>query len=414
MLLLLLLLSVLVRSPASGDHSDVFSSTADLARLLRLEASFVTDLASLADTLAGEAAAIRRYLDTQYPAGAAARTEVEAEQFVSHPVNSLYLVKRLGVELQRAGLPGLLASDTAARLRAALNTSLGLLPTAEDWEGAASGVALLQEHYHLDITQLSAGTVQYGGVQVGGDTFAFQSSYIPTLQVSSSHELEGEELYQIGVSAVNRGYFDTGLEWLQLAGARLRAQGRAPFLPGGLRELEGHIADAEKLHDHYLDRSGAVGPRHRCNRLPFDAKLRRKKKYRAAKRDGSRGRAARLKQLVPLYQEFRPDSSPRELRPIKEASLRDNFEDVCVGETHRSRDMDIGQECRHLHHQDPASRLGPFQYEQLSSQPLISIIHQLMTDQEMEHFKVREHIYIYATQNPIYLILLMLNCKVHD
>ena len=179
-MLLLLLLLVLVPSPASADHSDVFSSTADLARLLRLEASFVTDLGSLADTLAGEAAAIRRYLDTQYPAGAAVRTEIEAEQFVSHPVNSLYLIKRLGVELQRAGLPGLLASDTAARLRAALNTSLGLLPTKEDWEGAASGVGLLQEHYDLDITLLSAGTVQYGGVQVRRSIFAFQSFNIPT------------------------------------------------------------------------------------------------------------------------------------------------------------------------------------------------------------------------------------------
>ena len=27
-------------------------------------------------------------------------------------------------------------------------------------------MALLQEHYHLDISLLSAGTVQYGGVQV--------------------------------------------------------------------------------------------------------------------------------------------------------------------------------------------------------------------------------------------------------
>ena len=30
---------------------------------------------------------------------------------------------------------------------------------------------LLQEHYDLNITQLSAGTVQYGGVQVGGHKY---------------------------------------------------------------------------------------------------------------------------------------------------------------------------------------------------------------------------------------------------
>ena len=57
---------------------------------------------------------------------------------------------------------------TVQTLRRSLNTSLASLPTKEDWEGAANGVFLLQEHYNLNITQLSAGTVQYGGVQVGG------------------------------------------------------------------------------------------------------------------------------------------------------------------------------------------------------------------------------------------------------
>ena len=36
---------------------------------------------------------------------------------------------------------------------------------------------LLQEHYNLNITQLSAGTVQYGGVQVGGTQLEHPSCY---------------------------------------------------------------------------------------------------------------------------------------------------------------------------------------------------------------------------------------------
>ena len=55
--------------PISGDHSDVFSSTADLTRLLQLETRFITDLGNLADTLASEAATIRQYLETHYPDG---------------------------------------------------------------------------------------------------------------------------------------------------------------------------------------------------------------------------------------------------------------------------------------------------------------------------------------------------------
>ena len=66
MSLLLVLVSL---QPISGDHSDVFSSTADLTRLLQLETRFITDLSNLADTLASEAAAIRQYLETHYPDG---------------------------------------------------------------------------------------------------------------------------------------------------------------------------------------------------------------------------------------------------------------------------------------------------------------------------------------------------------
>ena len=64
-----LLLVLASLQPISGDHSDVFSSTADLTRLLQLETRFITDLSNLADTLANEAAAIRQYLETHYPDG---------------------------------------------------------------------------------------------------------------------------------------------------------------------------------------------------------------------------------------------------------------------------------------------------------------------------------------------------------
>ena len=66
---LLMVLVLASLQPISGDHSDVFSSTADLTRLLQLETRFITDLSNLADTLASEAAAIRQYLETHYPDG---------------------------------------------------------------------------------------------------------------------------------------------------------------------------------------------------------------------------------------------------------------------------------------------------------------------------------------------------------
>ena len=49
--------------------------------------------------------------------------------------------------------------------------------------------------------------------------------------------------------------------------------------------------------------------------------------------------------------------------------------------------MDIGQYCHHLHHNDPYTMLGPFKLEQLSSQPYITVIHDMMYTSEMDHFK---------------------------
>ena len=82
------------------------------------------------------------------------------------------------------------------------------------------------------------------------------------------------------MSSVNEGYYDTGVEWLELARDKLGMEEDLDFLEGGIKQLEDHILTAKKIHDHYLDKTGVVGAKHRCNRLPFDDKLRKKKKYK--------------------------------------------------------------------------------------------------------------------------------------
>ena len=39
--------------------------------------------------------------------------------------------------------------------------------------------------------------------------------------LTSQHRLQAEELLQIGVSAVNQGYYDTGVEWLLVLNASI-------------------------------------------------------------------------------------------------------------------------------------------------------------------------------------------------
>lgn len=46
--------------------------------------------------------------------------------------------------------------------------------------------------------------------------------------------------------------------------------------------VERTLATAIKVHDHTLDHAGQRSTLHRCHKLPFDKKLRKKKKYKKA------------------------------------------------------------------------------------------------------------------------------------
>ena len=182
---------------------------------------------------------------------------------------------------------------------------------------------------------------------------------------------------------MNAGYHDTGIEWLELARQRINSKQTAG-LSEEMKMIDVRIRDAKKIHDHFLDKSGVVGASHRCNRLPFDEKLRKKKKYKAAKK--IRERVKRPKNYFPLFAEVN-EALGLKVENSSKKSLRDNFEAGCSGEQLRTSEMDRGQNCHLLHHNDPFNMMGPFRLEQLSDQPYITIIHGLMTEEEMDHFK---------------------------
>ena len=173
------------------DDNDIFSSTADLNRLLQLESKFVADLNKLIEKLEFEAKTVRTFLETQYNGYDFAHN---TSNYVNNPINSLYLIKRLGKDLDRSNLSLLLASNETEILRQELhNLIVNSFPKEPDYEGATTGIFWLQEHYNLNISKLSDGLIEYEDIHL-----------------TSDHVIEGEELYKIGVSTVNSGFYDTG------------------------------------------------------------------------------------------------------------------------------------------------------------------------------------------------------------
>ena len=125
---------------SGADDNDMFSSTADLTRLRNLETKFITDLKALGDKLEQELRTIKHFIKEHYE-GLEPRDD---ESYVTNPINSLYMIKRLGVELPRSNVSSMLASNDTQALRLSLANMTTSFPSRSDWLGAANGVFLLQ------------------------------------------------------------------------------------------------------------------------------------------------------------------------------------------------------------------------------------------------------------------------------
>ena len=74
------------------------------------------------------------------------------------------------------------------------------LPVTKDYALAARSIALLQESYNLNTTDLAGGLVNFNGQHL-----------------QAHYKLDTFDLISIGTNAYDKHWFDTGIEWSQLA-----------------------------------------------------------------------------------------------------------------------------------------------------------------------------------------------------
>lgn len=340
-----------------ADDQDIFSSTWDLQRLLKRELEFSAGLESLAVTLEAQAQTIRNFLKNNYEGF----NPGDPETHVNHPLNSLALVKRTGNVLRKSGVLEILGSEeVGAKMKQLLNLT-AIFPTKDDWTGGCNGVHLLQEFYNLNTSLMAKGEIRMDTGQ------NFRSEVV----------MGPEELMQIGINAVNDRYYDTGVQWLQMSlDITERIFKNKKEVPMEFKYLRKHVGHAKQIHDHTLETKGPIGPSWRCNKVPFDPKLRKKKKYKAVLKNKAVNRPEKEHVLFPLYQE-----------PEYKLQVRDNFNEMCKGVEFRTPDMEVKLKCRLLHQNNPYLKLGPFKLEEKSKLPYITILYEMMTDQEIEYFK---------------------------
>ena len=87
------------------------------------------------------------------------------------------------------------------------------------------------------------------------------------------------DIHAIGIATCNKHLFDTCIQWLELA--KTIADSRIKSLDKGLaREIGRHLKWAKNIHDQSLEKYGPISMNHRTNAVPFDKKLRKRKKYK--------------------------------------------------------------------------------------------------------------------------------------
>ena len=233
--------------------------------------------------------------------------------------------------------------------------SRGFPQSAEQLEGGLAGLFLLQDFFNLNTSQFAGGTVY-------SELLSDRSFY-------SHNVLEYEDIDFIAKTAYNREYYNRAVEWFREA-VEVAVKTKAKQVVSAARNL---LRTTIKVHDRVLDKKGPQGSSGeektwRTNPVPFDEKLRKKKKF---------------KQLAKAADESR-NVTFQYVHAIESPIIANQFSRLCRGESLKSS-HDVF--CHYLHQNDPYLRLRPFKLDDQSVRPYITVFRDFFTEVEMTHFK---------------------------
>lgn len=335
------------------DNLDLFSSTFDLGRLLTEELKFEETLNEYVSALEDHTRKVKQFRDAVY---GNKRNIADVEKHVSNPINCLRLTRRTGFDFYEHGVEELVKNDTLEELRNRLRNISSIFPTMNDHKEACVGFAVLQESYQLNSSELADGVVNHKG---------------------RKHFAEGPidwiDMYHLGISTANQHWYDTSVAWFTLAIDRADRSNKA-----GYEVVLNEFGMMKQIHDHHLDKKGPVGMQHRTLGVPFNEKMRKKKKYRKARKNPPK---------LTRYAEYHPLFTASQ--KTQGGDLKFNFQSMCYqgSEEWRTHIMDKILKCRFVHHNNPFVKLGPFKVEEKSDDPFIVVFHEFMTPSEIEYYK---------------------------
>ena len=322
-----------------ADDINLISSTYQVTELFKREQLFIRELKSYLSTLQNEVETVQNYIQEIYPNDDLETIENQ-EEYIAHPINALGVVHRTCWHT----LQKLQTTNTIEEQRSKLLNLTKIFPNMQDYIVAAQSIALLQESYDLKTEDLANGII-----------FGHKSHFQVPIYAKMA----------IGAQAGNRKFLDSSTEWIQSA---LDHPNPNPELKKVAKQ---QMKELRAMHDQLLERRGPISGGHRTFPVPFDKKLKKKKKYKKIKNP------KKLKsELIfqPLFDDDIRDGSPQKRSEDYNGNYRSLCQTYPAKEVVRNASLDQDLKCRFLHHSDPYLKIGPFLVEELNYDPWLMVV----------------------------------------
>ena len=322
-----------------ADNINLISSTYQITELFKREQLFIRELKSYLSMLQSEVEVVQNYVQEIYPNDDLENIENQ-EEYIAHPINTLGVVHRTCEHT----LQNLQVTRKIEDQRSKLLNLTKLFPNMQDYIVAAQSINLLQETYDLKTEDLANGII-----------FGYKSHFEVPIYAKIA----------IGTQAGNRKFLDSSIEWIQSA---LDHPNPDPQLH---KVAKKQMKELRGMHDQLLERRGPISGGHRAFPVPFDKKLKTKKKYKKIKSPKKFKSELIFK---PLFDDGTREGSSQE----KMKDYNGNYRSLCqtnpVKEVIRNATMDQDLKCRYLHHSDPYLKIGPFLVEELNIDPWLMVV----------------------------------------
>jgi hypothetical protein len=221
-------------------------------------------------------------------------------------------------------------------------------PTADDFNGAVKGMVMLQETYEMLLDATVEGKVTY------------YTSQNLLKEFQGREQLMVDDLYLMSQKATSQLLFDVAIEFLRAAlnlAKTVKVPNSIMIKIGTLKKNLVHMNN-----QHLLRWQQMVGTNYKV--LPY---------------------------LVDENLNYKPDQPEELMENVHSIHINNEFQtDFCfkqvckAGAFTRVPDQRDFTRCGYLHHFDPYLRLGPFKVEVIMRSPYISILHDLLTEQEIQ------------------------------